>query len=271
MKSIHIYAFALLSALLMACSDDDSNMNSSADVKVSFEHAEISFNENAGIVTVPLKIEGEPNGDIRVTVKTTDGSAIAQGHYILTDKTIIIPLNSDETSFGCEFRLLDDGEEENDDRTFTVSIENVEGAATGAISTCSITLLDVDKNPYFKLQGDWTLNATNAVTGAAVSFDVNISNGGDEANNEKSFVFTGFWNVTNSYAPLLWTVEYKASGTLSVVAGPWYTTTYNFGSFTGKIRVMPLDWNTDPMDKLDEYGMRLSIRLLSIQKPEYLQ
>ena len=87
--------------------------------------------------------------------------------------------------FGCEIRLLDDGMTENDDRNLKVTIENVEGAQTGATSTCNVILKDVDKNPYFKLMGTWTFNAVKATDGSAVSFTVTISDGGDEANLEK--------------------------------------------------------------------------------------
>ena len=238
MKYLNIYLLDLLTIFIVGCSDDDPAMNS-ASTTVSFTQSEVTFNENAGIVKVPLTIEGERNGMIKVTFKVEDGSAIVNEHYIVTTTTVYIPTDANDT-FGCEIRLLDDGMTENDDRNLKVTIENVEGAQTGATSTCNVILKDVDKNPYFKLMGTWTFNAVKATDGSAVSFTVTISDGGDEANLEKSYVFNGFTDGKGYDATIPWTVDYnKASETLSVVQGPTYAK-YNFG-FVGEVRVCPMD------------------------------
>ena len=75
MKYLNIYLLALLTIFIVGCSDDDPAMNS-ASTTVSFTQSEVTFNENAGIVKVPLTIEGERNGMIKVTFKVEDGSAI---------------------------------------------------------------------------------------------------------------------------------------------------------------------------------------------------
>lgn len=131
MKYLNIYLLALLTIFIVGCSDDDPAMNS-ASTTVSFAQSEVTFNENAGIVKVPLTIEGERNGMIKVTFKVEDGSAIVNEHYIVTTTTVYIPTDASDT-FGCEIRLLDDGMTENDDRNLKVTIENVEGAQTGAM------------------------------------------------------------------------------------------------------------------------------------------
>ena len=108
MKYLNIYLLALLTIFIVGCSDDDPAMNS-ASTTVSFTQSEVTFNENAGIVKVPLTIEGERNGMIKVTFKVEDGSAIVNEHYIVTTTTVYIPTDANDT-FGCEIRLLDDGE-----------------------------------------------------------------------------------------------------------------------------------------------------------------
>ena len=246
MKHFNLYLIALLTILFTACSDDDS-MNSVGSTTVSFKQSEISFNENAGIVKVPLNIEGERNGLIKVTLKVEDGSAIAEGHYISTSNIVYIPTSA-TGEIGCELRLLDDGMNENDDRDLKISIVSVEGAEVGNTSTCRVILKDVDKNPYFKLMGNWTFHAVDA-KGTEVSFAVTISDGGKEDNVEKSYVFSGFKDGAGYTATIPWTVDYnKAAGTLSLLPGATYAK-YNFG-FVGEVRICPLDIDRELLPEL---------------------
>lgn len=121
MKSVYFYLFAAVALLFASCSDDD-DMNTTG-ATVSFEQAEYSFAESAVMVNVPLKVEGERNGNIVVHLKVTDGTAISEGHYIVTSETINIPADSEDEVFNVEIRVLDDGNEENDDRYFSIAIE----------------------------------------------------------------------------------------------------------------------------------------------------
>jgi hypothetical protein len=238
MKYIHIYIWALLSVLFVACSDDTVGLNSH-DVKVAFAQSDISLNENAGIVSIPLSVEGERNGLVKMTFKVTGVTAVENEHYLVTTTTLQFDAET-ETIPGLEIRLLDDGDTENDDRTLTVTIEQVEGAQKGAISTCNVTLVDVDKNPYFKLMGDWTFTGVNVATDETETFTVNISNNGDESLVEKSYIGTGF--LVEAGVTLEWKLNYnKSSETLSLVEGPSSANAYDFGSFVGVFKVIPME------------------------------
>ncbi|MCR6504947.1 Calx-beta domain-containing protein [Bacteroides muris (ex Fokt et al. 2023)] len=240
MKSVYIYFLAMASILFAACSNDD-DMNTT-NATVSFTQAEFSFAESAGMVKVPIKVDGERNGDIRVQLKVTDGTAISEGHYMVTSEVINIPVNSKDETFNVELLVMDDGNEENDDRQFTIAIANVEGATVGANGSCNIVLRDVDKNPYFKLFGDWKLTATDVMTDEKLSWDVSISDDGDENNHEKVLVCAGYISPQGYENDVPWVLEYSRDGKVNIVAGYFYAA-YNFGTFTGAVWVTPLNLN----------------------------
>lgn len=277
MKSIYTYLLIIATVLFAACSDED-NLNTN-DVKVSFGQSEYTFLESAGMVTVPLKVEGERNGDIKVQLKVTDGTAISEGHYIVTSDVINIPANSEDATFDVEIIILDDGATENDDRNFNIAIANVEGASTGTNATCNIILQDVDKNPYFKLFGDWTLTAVDAGTGEELSWDVNISdNDGDDSYAEDYLVFKGYNEAGTYTADAIWLVAYDKSGTLSITATDYFYATYNFGSFIGAVAITPMDMSGKPTtqaipgtfnDTFDEIVFDTSSTLLGLKVHEY--
>ena len=191
---------------------------------VGFESAQVTYNENAGIITVPFVVEGEQNGAIRVNYTVQDGTAVNEEHYLVTTNTVLIPAD-DNTGYGCEIRLLDDGMTENDDRTLTVTINSVEGASIGANSSCEVTIADVDKDPYYKLMGVYTLTAIDATNGNPVSFEVELTGGSTAeeqgANEHVRFVAVGF---DNSY----------------MTDEPWIIG-LNFGSFIGSMAITPMD------------------------------
>ena len=217
MKSVYIYLLAMVSILFTACSSDD-DMNTT-NATVSFTQAEFSFAESAGMVKIPIKVEGERNGDIRVQLKVTDGTAISEGHYMVTGETINIPVDSDDETFDVEVLVIDDGNEENDDRQFTIAIASVEGATVGTNGSCNVVLCDVDKNPYFKLFGAWTLTATDVVTGNQVSWDVTITDDGEESNHEKYLVCSGYISPQGYENDVPWVLEYSRNGQVNIVAG----------------------------------------------------
>lgn len=256
MKHLKYYIITLFTAAFVACSDDEA-MNS-ASTTVSFEDTELSYNENFGVVTAPLKIEGERNGLIKVNFKVEGISgAIENEHYIVTSKSIIIPADGEGT-FACELHLLDDGVTENDDRLVTIAIESVEGATVGANSTCDITIKDVDKIPYYKLLGDYIFTAVDATNGESVSFAVNLSDGTSQAekieNSEKRYNVTGFDNSISSQlgGTETWTIEYnKAAQTLSLVKGDYFAENINFGSFKADIAIIPMNFSAAPISTLD--------------------
>ena len=91
----YIKLFSLLAAVIFlgSCKDDDENWNSTSDVTVSMGMTECSPKEGAGIVYLPINVEGNTNGLVSVTVETKEvGSNPAKENtnYYVTTKTLKI-------------------------------------------------------------------------------------------------------------------------------------------------------------------------------------
>ena len=156
MKYIKLLSLLVAVLFLGACSDDDVKKNSAADVTVSMGSATISPRESAGIVSLPIKVEGPTNGMVSVTVETREvGSnpAVENTHYYVTTKKI----NITGSEGYVELEMVDN-EEINDPRTFEVTIVKVEHAKLNeAAKTTTVEIRDNDHEPYDRLQGTWTM------------------------------------------------------------------------------------------------------------------
>ena len=156
MKYIKLLSLLVAVLFLGACSDDDVKKNSAADVTVSMGTATISPRESAGIVSLPIKVEGPTNGMVSVTVETREvGSnpAVENTHYYVTTKKI----NITGSEGYVELEMVDD-DEINDPRTFEVTIVKVEHAKLNeAAKTTTVEIRDNDHEPYDRLQGTWTM------------------------------------------------------------------------------------------------------------------
>lgn len=160
MKYIKLLSLLVAVLFLGACSDDDVKKNSAADVTVSMGTATISPRESAGIVTLPIKVEGPTNGMVSLTVETREvGSnpAVEGTNYYVTTKKI----NITGSEGYVELEMVDD-DEINDPRSFEVTIVKVEHAKLNeAAKTTSVVIRDNDHEPYDRLQGTWTLTYKN--------------------------------------------------------------------------------------------------------------
>ena len=156
MKYIKLLSLLVAVLFLGACSDDDVKKNSAADVTVSMGTATISPRESAGIVSLPIKVEGPTNGMVSVTVETREvGSnpAVENTHYYVTTKKI----NITGSEGYVELEMVD-YDEINDPRTFEVTIVKVEHAKLNeAAKTTTVEIRDNDHEPYDRLQGTWTM------------------------------------------------------------------------------------------------------------------
>ncbi len=174
MKFRRIYLLLLAAALLASCSDDSESWNTQS-ATVSMGQQELSFKENRGIVNIPVTVEGERNGSVQVTVQvaeTGETPAMDDIHYLVTQKTIVIP--ADATVGNIQIATVDDPDI-NEGRTFTMTITEANGATIGTNKTTSITLTDNDALFYERLQGRWTFNAFDLKEGETVNYNVTIA------------------------------------------------------------------------------------------------
>lgn len=172
MKFNKILAIALAGLFMTACSDDDNNINTASGVTVEMGTADYTTRENGNIFTLPIKVQGTSNGEVIVYVETAptgSNPAVNDKNYIVTSNRIIIPAGA--TMGFVEISPVDDTEE-NDERTFNVTITKVEGATVGAAKTTEVTLRDNDQDPYEKMTGAWKFTATTS--SGQVTYNLNV-------------------------------------------------------------------------------------------------
>lgn len=196
MKYIKLLTLAVITSLFAACSNDDMEYNTEEGVVVEFEQTTMQVRENERIFNVPIKVSGKRNGNIqlKITAAETGETPAQEGvNYVISDKTLT--LNPDTLSSGVinvNISVLDDGEA-NNDRTFTVTIAEANGAEIGAAKTATITILNND-GFYEAMMGDWTMTGYD-IHGSQFSYDVKLSGPTDptDPDYEKSLTAT----VTN--------------------------------------------------------------------------
>lgn len=221
MKYFKIFALALGALALTACSNDE-DWNTASGVSVEFTSSDYVVKENAGNFQIPLKVTGEANGPIKVQVKvegTGTNPALPfeerdgkwSGNFVLTSDALNIPAGEEYVSL--DFQAVDD-QEENANRTFSITITTVEGATAGTISTTTVTIRDNDGVPYEKIQGNWKFNFTD-YDGKQSTMSCSIS-GAEDGTPEygKELVLEGLLN--NPTALTLYYDENEATGEVFV-------------------------------------------------------
>lgn len=161
MKFTKISAIALAALMFTACSDDDTsfNFNTAEGVTVEMEKAKVEVMENVGVFSVPVKVTGNPNGYVQITVECTETGefpAIENRHYFLTTATINIP--QDDPEGAVQFTSVDRrGFDEN--RTYNVTIVDVKGATVGANKATTVQIFDKGSSPKIsELKGKWLVS-----------------------------------------------------------------------------------------------------------------
>lgn len=223
MKYIKLFMLLAVVAFMGSCSDDDESWNSKSGVTVSMENESMRFKESVGIVKVPIKVEGEANGPVSVTVEVKEtgaNPAKENVNYYITTKTIKISDNTGNVELECV-----DDDKINADRTFEISIVSAKGATVGGNATTAVTLRDNDSEFYEKLQGSWVMNCT--FNDAPTKWDVKIVGATDENDKDynKVLYITGMIGYQWTTAKLSYDYN-KATGKGSVAFD--YLGQYNF-------------------------------------------
>lgn len=164
MKLTKIFAIAVAALALNSCSDDDNDFNTATDVTVDMAQPTMTTRENSKFLYVPIKVTGDANGPIVVTVETTPTGtepAVADENYLVTSYEIIIPADTKEGSVEI---VPVDNIDENDPRTFNVTIKSAQGAKLGTDLTTLVTLKDNDQDPYEKMTGTWEMTCSSVFT-----------------------------------------------------------------------------------------------------------
>lgn len=200
MKHIKFFLLLAVATLFAACSSDDESINSNASTTVGFTTDKLVMKENSGIFKVPIAINGQRNGDIKMNIQViAEGSnpATEDTHFLVTSKnlTLLNDTTSAET-LGVEIKTVDDNEI-NEARTFKLKITNLQGAKLER-DEIEVVLRDNDAAFFEKFFGKWLFQAVNS-DGAAFEKTITISGPSDEEdpnyNNLLTATGVGFLNV----------------------------------------------------------------------------
>lgn len=212
MKMIKYFAIALATLSLSACSDENKaedydgflgGVNTATGVTVEMNPT-FAIGENVDVFKVPVKVTGKTNGKVVVTVGVKPGpsnpddaanpteNAVEGTNYILTSATINIPEGADEGYIECtnewEQGVI------NNNRVFTMTITNVEGATLGAQKDCVVTIENVD-DAYTMMCGTWSFTGTSLFGDGTQTFPVVVSPlPSDDPDYGTRFEVTGFIN-----------------------------------------------------------------------------
>lgn len=190
MKFFKIFTIAIAALSFTACSDDDPTWNTESDVTVEMGKAAYTTKEGRGIVTVPISVTGERNGNIEVAlaVKADYPNAAQEDvHFYFTTKAIVIAPEFD--TYNVEITIIDDAEL-NEDRIFDVYLESAEGAKIGTQNFTQITIEDNDSNPYDRVSGEWVLDYINPASGSTELLKASVKLVAQE-NTERYLILTG--------------------------------------------------------------------------------
>ena len=211
MKYLKLIAMALLPLAFAACSDDDDINGGSATV--GFTSSQITLAENASSLTLPIVVEGEHNGLIKVQVAVTNltGTSVVNDEtVIMTSGNLLFPADVNEVNV--ELRTNVNTPEDDYNRSFTVEIIAAEGA-TVSTSSCVVNIQEM-VDPYNNLTGNWIL----PIGGNDVP--VTITGREDRSGFDCTMEYDG--------VPVDWDMDYSPSG-LQVVCGSVVARDIDFG------------------------------------------
>lgn len=265
MKYLKLLALCLLPLSFAACSDDDDINGGSATV--GFTSSQITLAENASSLTLPIVVEGEHNGLIKVQVAVTNltGTSVVNDEtVIMTSGNLLFPADVNEVNV--ELRTNVNTPEDDYNRSFTVEIIAAEGA-TVSTSSCVVNIQEM-VDPYNNLTGNWILpigendvpvtitgredrsgfDCTMEYDGVPVDWDMNYSPSGLQVvcgsvvardidfgeigvfNIQFGYVNGGYWYTDN--IPAMWNETFDTITLDASITGGLYTSAGAFGGYT---------------------------------------
>lgn len=253
MKYLKLFMLLLVACTFAACSDDDNN-NTNGETTVSFANATLKLKESAGLINIPIKVEGARNGDVSVVVKAEEvgeSPAVEDKHYIITSKSVRVKADEETSAtLNIETKIVDD-DEINTDRTFKLTIVSANGAKIGKNASILVTIRDNEAAFYEQFFGTWTVtgmcSAGNGVPDEEFSNTIEITGETDEDAPNYNKILTAkksdFFTLDPSTATEFeWHFNYTfdentKTGTLSFVCGEVA------GNYAGQVNFMWLTPN----------------------------
>lgn len=174
MKLFKIFAIATAALSFAACSDDEPTFNTEEGVVVEMGQAQLNTKEGRDVVTIPVNITGERNGNIAITFAIDsdyENPATDEQNIFFTTRTIVV--FPEDNTYDLELGIVDD-DDMNEPRWCDVKIASVEGGSIGEKNFTTVQIRDNDTEPYDRAAGKWKLitgsynDAGNFVEGSPV-------------------------------------------------------------------------------------------------------
>lgn len=156
----------LLPLALLACNDDDGLNSGTATVE--FQSAEIAIKELTSSLYLPVVVKGDHNGLIQIRTEMSENCSGFENDkdILITDYQLQFPVGTELASL--EALLSIANEEISPNRSFSITITDVEGAVVGTNATCKINILE--NSPLegrYRMEGRSQLQSPAGVTGYA--------------------------------------------------------------------------------------------------------
>lgn len=149
---------ALLPWAFAACSDDEEFNGGNATV--GFANSEITVKENTTSLNVPITVEGDHTGLVRVNIEVADATGASMEvdtNIILTSGVLNLP--ADVATVYAELSTSFYTSTDDLNRSFTLRITSAEGASVSN-ATCKVNIEEA-VDAYDKLTGNWTLSTSS--------------------------------------------------------------------------------------------------------------
>lgn len=258
MKYIKTFMLLAVAAVFTACSDDEAVYNSN-EVTVGFASDTYSIRENVSYADIPITVNGLRNGRVSLTIlaeevgenpaKEYGSTSEGPGNYVITDKTLNVEADDQETrTVSVQVATIDD-DDINENRTFKLTIISANGAEITTASTI-VTIVDNDGALYERFAGTWYLSGIigDGESEEPFSKKVVISGTTDETKPEYDNIFiassTGMINVYGVDLDVSWHFRFSfdrnsKTGTLGFICGE------QVASYIGLYQLYQLVWMTD--------------------------
>ena len=163
MNYLKQFAILLLPLVMMACNEDNGLNTGTATVE--FQSPEIGIKELTSSLNLPIMVKGKHNGLIKVLIEMKENNSGFENDkdILITDNHLLIPTGTESVNIETLLSIAND--EINQNRFFSITIVDVEGATIGTNATCKINILE--NSPLegkYRMEGKSQLQTPSGVT-----------------------------------------------------------------------------------------------------------
>lgn len=174
MKNIIKYiAGAIAATALAGCNLNPLPTFNDADSFVAFDKTNISVNEDAGTVTLPLTIASVDAKKTSVAYELVDGTAKQGTNYEGSDDSAVITFDGEARTGAIVINIKNIAGTYTGDLSFSVKLVSATGLNIGANGECTVTIADLD-HPLSSILGKYKATAEDKGKGS-VEWELTLS------------------------------------------------------------------------------------------------